>query len=94
MLRPVILLILAVVCSGVFARATAAETPGVARSPLDLAQAVERRAGATDFKALEVFGWEAMRRNDREGLQRLYHVAWIFLNQGEFETAKTWNDRL
>ena len=94
MLRPIILLILAVVCSGVFARAAAAETPGVARSPLDLAQAVERRAGATDFKALEVFGWEAMRRNDREGLQRLYHVAWIFLNQGEFETAKTWNDRL
>ncbi|GLK48262.1 hybrid sensor histidine kinase/response regulator [Brevundimonas intermedia] len=35
-----------------------------------------------------------MRRNDREGLQRLYHVAWIFLNQGEFDRAEMWNDRL
>ncbi|WAC59513.1 ATP-binding protein [Brevundimonas sp. SL130] len=65
-----------------------------ARSPLELAQAVERRAGATNFAALEAFGHDAMRRNDREGLQRLYHVAWIFLNQGEFDTAEMWNDRL
>ncbi|WP_271164496.1 ATP-binding protein [Brevundimonas intermedia] len=65
-----------------------------ARSPLELAQAVERRAGATNFAALEAFGHDAMRRNDREGLQRLYHVAWIFLNQGEFDRAEMWNDRL
>lgn len=64
------------------------------RSPLELAQTVERRAGSTNFEALEAFGREAMRRNDREGLQRLYHVGWIFLNQGEFEKAELWNERL
>jgi len=94
MSRSVLLLVVvAVVFSGVSARMAAAQ-PDVARTPLDLARAVERRAGATDFRSLEAFGQEAMRRNNREGLQRLYHVVWIFLNQGEFETAEAWNDRL
>ena len=61
---------------------------------LRLAQAVERRAATTDFNQLEIFGLEAMRRNDREGLNRLYHVAWTILNQGDFEKATLWNGRL
>ena len=71
-----------------------AQPPGPKRSPIELAQAVERRAGATDFAALRAFGRAAEQRNDREGLQRLYHVAWIMLNQGEFDEAADWNRRL
>lgn len=81
-------------CSTAGVSAVAAESPVGTRSPLELAQAVEQRAGATNFQALEAFGREAMRRNDREGLQRLYHVVWILLNQGEFDKAEQWNDRL
>ncbi|KAK0340959.1 hypothetical protein LTR94_028370, partial [Friedmanniomyces endolithicus] len=71
-----------------------ARPTGAARTPLQLAQAVERRASATDFLKLEAFGQAALARSDREGLQRLYHVAWIFLNQGEFDKARAWNDRM
>ncbi|CAN7382981.1 ATP-binding protein [Brevundimonas sp. LjRoot202] len=69
---------------------------GVAGSvdALSLARVVERRAGSTNFSALEDFGQAAMRRGDREGLNRLYHVTWTILNQGEFERAAVWNRRL
>jgi len=76
------------------AEAASAKASAPPRSPLELATVVERRAGQTDFHALERFGDQAMKRTDREGLNRLYHVAWIFLNQGEFDVAKRWNDRL
>jgi signal transduction histidine kinase len=66
----------------------------VRRSPIELAEAVERRAGATNFARLEAFGRTAMATPGREGLNRLYHVTWIFLNQGEFEKGKAWNARL
>ena len=69
-----------------------AETPY--RTAMELAEAVEARAGTTSFADLNAFGREAMTRNDREGLNRLYHVAWISLNQGEFEQARLWNGRL
>ena len=69
-----------------------AETPS--RTAMELAEAVEARAGATSFDDLYAFGREAMTRNDREGLNRLYHVAWISLNQGEFDQARLWNGRL
>ena len=59
-----------------------------------LARFVERRAGSTDFAALERFGQSALQRGDREGLNRLYHVTWTILNQGEFERAAVWNRRL
>ena len=36
----------------------------------------------------------ALERRDREGLNRLYHVTWTILNQGEFERAAVWNRRL
>ena len=64
------------------------------RDPLDLVAAVERRAGATDFTQLERFGQQALTMPGREGLNRLYHVTWMFLNQGDFDKARLWNDRL
>jgi len=65
-----------------------------AADALALARFVERRAGSTDFAALERFGLAAAGRGDREGLNRLYHVTWTILNQGEFERAAVWNRRL
>ncbi len=85
--------LIALLVQGV-ALAAQAQPPAPKRSPIELAQAVERRAAATDFAALEAFGRAAETRNDREGLQRLYHVTWIMLNQGEFDAAALWNRRL
>jgi two-component system, sensor histidine kinase len=75
--------------------------PGVAgamtqsrESRVELAERVEQRAGATSFPALEAFGEAALDQPGREGLNRLYHVMWISLNQGDFERATFWNDRL
>ena len=59
-----------------------------------LARFVERRAASTSFAELETFGQRAATRQDREGLNRLYHVTWTILNQGEFERATRWNNRL
>jgi signal transduction histidine kinase/ActR/RegA family two-component response regulator len=59
-----------------------------------LARFVEQRASSTSFAALEAFGEAALARTDREGLNRLYHVTWTILNQGEFERATVWNQRL
>ena len=64
------------------------------RDPLALAAAVERRAGATTFAQLEAFGQTALRMPGREGLNRLYHVVWTTLNQGDFEGATRWNLQL
>ena len=63
-------------------------------SRLDLAHRVEQRAAATSFSALERFGEDALDQPGREGLNRLYHVMWITLNQGDFERAEVWNNRL
>jgi signal transduction histidine kinase/ActR/RegA family two-component response regulator len=86
-LVPAALAFAAVVCGP-------AQAASVQRSAHDLAAAVEQRASATDFVQLEAFGEAAMRRSDREGLNRIYHVAWTFLNQAEFAKATLWNDRL
>ncbi|HZW15695.1 MAG TPA: ATP-binding protein [Brevundimonas sp.] len=77
-------------------RALAQPPSGVAGAAdaRSLASFVERRAASTNFSALETFGQAAMRRDDREGLNRLYHVTWTILNQGEFERAAVWNRRL
>ncbi len=77
-------------CGASVAHAQAVER----RNPVELAQAVERRSAATDFAALEAFGRQAMTVETRESLNRLYHVTWIFLNQGEFGKATLWNNRL
>jgi len=63
-------------------------------SRVELAQRVEQRAAATSFPALEAFGEAALIQPGREGLNRLYHVMWITLNQGDFERAEVWNNRL
>ena len=62
--------------------------------PADLLSTVERRASQTSFAQLEAFGEAAYKRRDREGLNRLYHVVWITQNQGEFDRAAFWNQRL
>ena len=63
-------------------------------SRVELAQRVEQRAATTSFPALEAFGESALDHSGREGLNRLYHVMWITLNQGDFERAEVWNNRL
>jgi len=79
----------------VLASSSAASTAlAVSPQALELARVVEERAARTDFAALEAFGQEALKRQDREGLNRLYHVAWTVLNQGDFDKAILWNDRL
>ena len=77
-----------------FVGATTAEAAPPARSAGELAHTLEQRAAKTNFAKLETFGQAAYRRNDREGLNRLYHVTWTILNQGEFERAAVWNRRL
>jgi signal transduction histidine kinase/ActR/RegA family two-component response regulator len=76
------------------APASAQSAGGARDDGMQLAAFVEARASTTTFAALEAFGREAMTRNDREGLNRLYHVTWTILNQGEFARARVWNDRL
>ncbi len=88
------MLVLAAMAVAVVAGLSSAAIAAPVRTPLQLAESVERRASQTDFDALEAFGREAQSRSDREGLNRLYHVAWIFLNQGEFDQARIWNRRL
>ena len=70
-----------------------AAAPAV-RDPDVVSRFVEQRAASTDFTRLEAFGEAARLRRDREGLNRLYHVAWTFLNQGDFDKAAIWNTRL
>jgi len=61
---------------------------------LSLAQAIERRAEATSFADLARFGEAASHEHGREALRRLHHVAFILLNQSEFDRFKHWNDLL
>ena len=76
------------------APAVAAAGQTAHQDPVALAAAVERRAQTTTFDQLEAFGAAAERRQDREGLNRLYHVVWTTLNQGDFDAAEAWNLRL
>src|SRR5690606_28884474 len=89
----VVLTFLAALMGGAGAMAQSRETDGAADAS-SLARFVERRAASTTFADLDAFGQAALRRDDREGLNRLYHVAWTLLNQGEFEKAALWNRRL
>ena len=56
-----------------------------------LSAAIERRADTTSFADLERFGEAASRRDDTEGLRRLHHVAYVLLNQSEFDRFEHWN---
>ncbi|MFJ6023206.1 ATP-binding protein [Brevundimonas sp. NPDC092305] len=71
----------------------AAAAPSSAEA-VQLARFVEQRAAATSFADLRAFGEAAMVRKDREGLNRLYHVTWTVLNQGDFADSAIWNQRL
>jgi signal transduction histidine kinase/ActR/RegA family two-component response regulator len=59
-----------------------------------LAYAIESRADKTNFVDLERFGATLSGRPNRESLKRLQHVAWIFLNQSEFDRFEYWNGML
>lgn len=83
----------AVVATLIFLSPAMAQAQGKG-PPADLLSAVEQRASQTSFAQLEAFGEAASKRHDREGLNRLYHVVWIIQNQGEFDRAAFWNDRL
>jgi signal transduction histidine kinase/ActR/RegA family two-component response regulator len=72
----------------------AAPISGATATPLQLADAVERRASRTDFKQLEQFGRDALKMKGRERLNRLYHVAWIYQNQAEYTAFDRWNRAL
>ncbi len=89
----VVLMMIAVLAGGAGAMAQPRDTGGAADT-VNLARFVERRAGSTSFADLDAFGRAAMQRDDREGLNRLYHVTWTILNQGAFEQASLWNRRL
>lgn len=92
---PSVKLVLVAVLLFVLAIPGAAQATQQSReSRIELARRVEQRAAATSFPALEAFGEAALSRSDREGLNRLYHVMWITLNQGDFERAEVWNNRL
>ncbi|WP_082572509.1 ATP-binding protein [Brevundimonas sp. Root1423] len=98
LIRVVVALLAAAAVSGgapaVRSQPVPASTSEVPDDALRLANFVEARAGSTDFAALDRFGVAAMRQNDREGLNRLYHVTWTILNQGDFDKAALWNRRL
>jgi len=76
-----------------------ATSPALAQSPPDnaperLARAIEQRADKTSFADLERFGDAASRDPSPESLSRLQHVAWILLNQSEFDRFEHWNGLL
>ncbi|MFT4914010.1 MAG: signal transduction histidine kinase/FixJ family two-component response regulator [Brevundimonas sp.] len=79
--------------SGADAAAAEGRAKGASQT-MALAGIVESRASQTDFAALERFGAAAQQMDSREGLNRLYHVTWLFQTQADYDKAKLWNDRL
>jgi signal transduction histidine kinase/ActR/RegA family two-component response regulator len=75
--------------ASVSARAEA--TPRDPVGPAQLARAIEQRADRTSFADLERFGQAASRGDDRASLARIEHVAWVLLNQSEFDRFDYWN---
>ncbi len=60
-------------------------------APARLARAIEQRADRSSFADLDRFGQAAARSAGREALNRLQHVAWVLLNQSEFDQFDRWN---
>jgi len=56
-----------------------------------LVAAIEHRASASSFAALNAFGDAASRQSGPEALRRLHHVAQVMLNQSEFDRFEHWN---
>jgi len=90
-MRNLLLIAVAVLIFFAAPRTEAAPISGANATPLQLADAVEQRASHTDFKALDRFGEAALKMQGRERLNRLYHVAWIYLNQAEYAAFDKWN---
>jgi signal transduction histidine kinase/ActR/RegA family two-component response regulator len=59
-----------------------------------LSAAIEHRAARTSFAALERFGEVASHQDGPEALRRLHHVAFVLLNQSEFDRFDHWNGLL
>jgi signal transduction histidine kinase/CheY-like chemotaxis protein len=74
--------------------AAQARPSATAWSPETVADQIEQSAEGASFAQLEAFGRDALKRPGRDGLDRLYHVAWLFLNQSEFQKFDTWNGLL
>ena len=80
---------------GLSSPALARPTPAPAVwTPDVVARQVERSADTTSFAQLESFGRAALNRTGRDRLDRLNHVAWLFLNQSEFARFDYWNGLL
>ena len=81
---------------GLAAPAFARPAPGSAPAPAAwtpelVARKIESSAETTSFAQLEDFGRAALARTGRARLDRLNHVAWLFLNQSEFKKFDYWN---
>ena len=74
--------------------ATAAMGQPTDTSARRLVAAIERRAAATSFAELDRFGALASRQKGPEALRRLHHVAYVMLNQSEFDDFERWNNAL
>jgi signal transduction histidine kinase/ActR/RegA family two-component response regulator len=78
---------------GAFA-APAAQAQPTDTSARRLVAAIERRASATSFAELDRFGEAASQQHGPEALRRLHHVAFVMLNQSEFDKFERWNNAL
>jgi two-component system, sensor histidine kinase len=74
--------------------AAAAAPAGVVIGPAQLAREIESRADTTSFADLERFGESAARAGGPDSLPRLQHVAWVLLNQSEFDRFQHFNELL
>ena len=63
-------------------------------SPEVVSDRIEQSADKTSFAQLDKFGRDALNQPGRAGLSRLHHVAWVYLNESEFDRFKLWNGRL
>ncbi len=71
-----------------------APTPAGPWSPQTVAAKIEQSAEGSSFAQLEAFGRAGLKQPGREGLDKLYHVGWLYLNQSEFQRFDTWNGLL
>ena len=89
-----ILAVLVVAC-GLAAPLTAAAAPApIVWTPETVAHRIEHSADTTSFAQLEAFGRAALAQTGRARLDRLNHVAWLYLNQSEFQKFNYWNGLL
>jgi signal transduction histidine kinase/CheY-like chemotaxis protein len=76
------------------ASAARGSSPEAKWTPRSVAAAVEATAMKTSFGQLEGFGRASLSLPAPERLSRLQHVAWTFLNQGDFSRFAYWNAAL